>query len=80
MTHVLEINGQLTPDELKQVKAFAEFLISRRRPDLPTATESRPKYINVDALMGMCRGMGGDRTDDELIREAWDHVIDKLDD
>ena len=80
MTQLIETNIPLTEDELRQVKNFAEFLLARRAkpPGLGTAQSSR-KYVNVDALMGLCKGMGGDKSDKELIREAWDDVIDKLD-
>lgn len=80
MTQQLEVNVPLNEEELKQVKDFAEFLVSRRGFKAATpAREARQKYVNVDALMGLCKGMGGDKSDKELIREAWDSVIDKLD-
>ena len=79
MTQTLQVKTALTPEELKQVQDFAEFLVSRRisRPVTPSR-EGRANNIDVDALMGLCKGMGGDKSDKELIREAWDSVIDKL--
>ena len=73
MTQALETTRPLTTEEQKQVQTFAEFLIARRGP-APTPT---PERINVDAVVGLCKGMGRDKTDKELIREAWDAITDK---
>lgn len=67
MTQQLDITLTLTEEERRQVQNFAEFLISRRRSP---ALRPKPKYINVDALAGLCAGMGGDKTAVELAHEA----------
>ena len=73
MTQTLDIQTPrpLTPDERKKVQAFAESLVVGR------ASDSGAPRVNVDALLGMFAGLGGDKSDDELVREAWDDVIAK---
>jgi hypothetical protein len=73
MHRLNELAEKLTPSQVKEVEDFAEFLASRQSAAEP------PRFVNVDALLGMCKGMGGDKSDKELIREAWDAVVDKLD-
>jgi hypothetical protein len=45
----------------------------------PSVTQVKKTYIDVDRLIGLCAGMGGDKSDKQLIREAWDEVVDKYD-
>lgn len=78
MTQTLHLTQPLTDDERKKVQAYAESLIAHRPGS--EATKSAPKYVDVDALMGMLAGMGGDKSDKELVREAWDEIIAKYDD
>jgi hypothetical protein len=87
MHRLSELAEKLTPTQLKEVEDFAEFLITRcavRNAD-PTPTSSAvaqqppANRINVDALIGMFAGMGGDKSDKELIREAWDEIAAKYD-
>jgi hypothetical protein len=33
--------------------------------------------IDVAGLIGLRKGMGGDKSDEELIREAWDEIAAK---
>ena len=77
MTQTLETTAPLTDDERRMVQAYAESLIARRHAAASPAPSAR---INVDALYGMCAGMGGDKPDKELIREAWDDLLKKYDD
>jgi hypothetical protein len=79
MTQTLETTQPLTTDERRQVQDYAEFLISRRESRAATAQDQRPNRINVDALIGMFAGMGGDKSNKELIREAWDEIAAKYD-
>ena len=74
MSRLTELAAKLTPSQLQEVEDFAEFLAARGS-DAGTA---RPIRIDVDSLMGLCQGMGGDKTEKELIREAWDGVVNKL--
>ena len=84
MTRLEKLVARLTPIQVKEVEDFAEFLgvraegtngaASATATTLPTPMN----FIDVDKLMGMCAGMGGDKPDEELIREAWNGVIDKL--
>jgi hypothetical protein len=76
MSRLTELVAKLTSDQLQEVEDFAEFLATRPRPAGP-GTPRHSKPIDVDALVGLCKGMGGDKTDKELIREAWDDLLDK---
>jgi hypothetical protein len=62
MTQTLEIQTPrpLTVDEQKKVQAFAVSLVGGGRVDVrgPGAT-----HVNVDALLGMFAGLGGDKSD-----------------
>jgi hypothetical protein len=80
VTLVLELDEKLTPDELQQVKNFAEFLLARRAANVqtPAATAQR-KYVDVKALAGLCAGMGADKTDVELAHEATEIRAAKFD-
>ena len=77
MTQIVETTTPLTAEERRQVQDFAEFLISRRNGNSPQA--EKPKGIDVDGLIGLCKGMGGDKSDKELVREAWDDLLKKYD-
>lgn len=77
MTQTLNLTQPLTDDERKKVQDYAESLIAGRAN---AQAKSAPKYVDVDALMGMFAGMGGDKSDKELIREAWDDIAAKYDD
>ena len=81
MTQTLETTKPLTDDERRQVQNYAEFLIARREAAAASADpqDRKPNRINVDALIGMFAGMGGDKPDKELIREAWDEIAAKYD-
>jgi hypothetical protein len=74
MSRLTELTAKLTPSQLQEVEDFAEFLATRS----PHGAAAHPSRINADGLMGLCEGMGGDKTDKELVREAWDGVVDKL--
>lgn len=75
MHRLNELAAKLTPAQVKEVEDFAEFLLSQR----PVAPLGAPTdRINLDALMGLCKGMGGDKSDKKLIREAWDDIAAKM--
>lgn len=80
MTRLEQLVARLTPTQVKEVEDFAEFLFSRGGREAlsaPPESADRPKYVNVEALIGLCAGMGGDRSGKELIREAWDGVVEE---
>ena len=81
MTQMLETTKPLTDEERRQVQTYAEFLISRRGGPAATVEPRNPEpnRVNVDAIIGMFAGMGGDKSDKELIREAWDEIAAKYD-
>ena len=82
MNHLNELAAKLTPAQLKEVEDFAEFLVTRRAPETPaapTTADVRPKYLNVDALVGLCAGMGGDKSSVELVHEAYQSRASKAD-
>ena len=69
MHRLNDLAMKLTPEQVKEVEDFAEFLAEKnaiRRAD------QKPVYLNVDAIAGMCAGMGGDKTSVELVHEAND--------
>jgi len=76
MTQTFHVTKPLTDDERRKVQAYAETLIASRPEN---ASPTVPTRIDVDALYGMFAGMGGDKSDKELIREAWDDQLAKYD-
>lgn len=74
MTEVLEITSPLTEDERRQLREFAELLIARRK-----SSPTTQKHVDVAAIRGMFAGLGGEKTDKELVREAWDDITNKYD-
>jgi hypothetical protein len=79
MHRLNELATKLTPAQVKEVEDFAEFLISRAPDEAESARSNGGPGVNVAALTGLCRGMGGDKSDKELIREAWDEIAAKYD-
>jgi hypothetical protein len=73
MTQIVETTKPLTDEERRQVEAYAESLIAKR------SASQRVHRMNTDGLIGLCEGMGGDKSDKELIREGWEDVVAKLD-
>jgi hypothetical protein len=85
MTLILETSTPLTEDQVRQVKTFAEFLAHQNA--VPVATQvvklkndDADSPVNADALLGLCKNMGGHKTDKQLKREAWNHLAAKYDD
>lgn len=74
MTQLIEVSEQLTEDERRRVQAFAQELLARR-----AAPAAEAPQIDVDRLYGMFAGLGGDRPDKELLRQAWDEHLAKHD-
>jgi hypothetical protein len=76
MTQTFHVTKSLTDDERRKVQDYAETLIANRPANAPAPA---PGSIDVDALYGMFAGMGGDKSEKELIREAWDDQLAKYD-
>lgn len=82
MHRLNELATKLTPEQLKEVEDFAEFLISR-----PAQTTKQPalverdgeKYLNVDAVAGMFAGLAPEKSDVELADEAKEAIFEKYD-
>ena len=74
MTQIVDTTKPLTEDERRKVEAYAETLIASR----PAPQSSGTRHIDVDGLIGLCAGMGGDKSDKALIRQAWADVVAKL--
>jgi hypothetical protein len=72
MHRLNELAQKLSPAQLKAVEDFAAFLLTR--PATPGG-----KRMDVDSLIGLCKGMGGDKSDKALVREAWEEVVKKYD-
>ncbi len=80
MHRLNEIAGRLSPAQVKEVEDFAEFLLARRGLLRPDGTgEKRLNRNDVDGMIGMLEGMGGDKSNKELIGEAWDDASAKYD-
>jgi hypothetical protein len=75
MTQTIDVTRPLTEDERQRVQAHAEALIASR----PVGTDKCTERIDVDGLYGMFAGLGGNKSDKELIREAWDEQLAKYD-
>jgi hypothetical protein len=76
VTQTFQVTQPLTEDERRKVQAYAESLIASRPVNAPGSAAGR---IDVDALYGMFAGIGGDKSDKELLREAWDDQLAKFD-
>lgn len=72
----IELERPLTEEERKKVQAFAASLVTSKSNRVVT---QQPTHVEVEALLGMFAGMGGAKTDKELIREAWDEIAAKYD-
>ena len=79
MSHVLEIAEPLTADEAEQVKTFAEFLVQRRPRAAPVTPPPPPHQISFEGWAGCMAHVEPEKSNKQLMREAWDAVIDKLD-
>lgn len=66
MHRLNELAARLTPAQIREVEDFAEFLAARK-PAIPTPPAGR---INVDAVPCICRDLGGDATDKQLLRSS----------
>jgi len=76
MHRLNELATKLTPDQLKEVEDFAEFLISREANAAAPAAE--PRRISFDGWAGCLAGIEPEKSDKEFVREAWDGVIDRI--
>ena len=72
MHRLNELAEKLTPEQVKQVEDFAEFLLSRRRPP-PTVTRNGEEYLNpaaITAAADILAGLPPDKTSVQLQHEA----------
>lgn len=76
MTQLFEVVEKLTPSDRELVKDFAELLLTRKAQ--ARADARGPVYVDVDAIAGMFKGMGGDKSSVELVHEAMDEWAEKL--
>ena len=80
MDRLNELASRLTPAQLTEVEDFAAFLGTRRDSAAATAADrQKSQFVDVDGLTGLCKGMGGDRSGKELVRESWDGIVAKHD-
>lgn len=80
MHRLNELAAQLTPAQVKEVEDFAEFLLSRQGHVTGSAPEAAARNkISFDGWAGCLANVEPEKSNKELIREAWDAVIDKLD-
>jgi hypothetical protein len=79
MTQLLELNGELTKEELEQVKSFAEFLMTRRRAGRTQMHETKQDHkISFEGWLGCLAHVHPEMSDaefkqfilDERVREA----------
>lgn len=78
MHRLNQLAAELTPAQVKQLEDFAEFLIAREKQNAaPARSGAHSSGIEADQLMGLCKDMGGDKSDNELIRAAWDDIAAK---
>lgn len=81
MHRLNELALRLTPEQVKQVEDFAEFLLSRQAAPRQAAVVERDgeKYLDVDAVAGMFAGLAPDKTAVELQHEATEILVAKYD-
>lgn len=80
MHRLNELAARLTEAQVKEVEDFAEFLLSRQQDAAP-ATPKPPEEseLKFDGWAGCLAHVDPQKSNKELIREAWDSVADKLD-
>ncbi len=74
MHRLNELVDKLTPQQLKEVEDFAEFLLTRQPDDRKA---SRPKFLDVDSFAGMFAGLAPEKTAVELADEAKEFIVKK---
>lgn len=82
MHRLNQLATKLTPEQLKEVEDFAEFLISRpaQATKQPALVErDGEKYLNVDSFAGMFAGLAPEKTSVELVHEANEAMAAKYD-
>lgn len=80
MTRLLELTSKLTPDQLKKVENFAETLMRTNEQQDATAGKNRDqKKIRFGSWVGCMAHVEPDKSDKELLREAWDDLLSKYD-
>jgi hypothetical protein len=78
MHRLNELVEKLTPSQVKEVEDFAEFLISRRT--LRASQGQQPEHkISFEGWAGCLAHVDPEKSNKEIIREAWDAVVDKID-
>ncbi len=76
MHRLNELATKLTPDQVREVEDFAEFLLSRPGRQV---RPQREEYLDVDAVAGMFAGLAPDKTAVELVHESNETLAAKYD-
>lgn len=80
MHRLNELVEKLTPNQVKEVEDFAEFLVSRNRVSLPAAADTTPgKRISFEGWAGCMAHVEPDKSNKQLLRAAWDELAAKHD-
>ncbi len=72
MHRLNELAIQLTPEQVKEVENFAEFLLSRKSVAETPPDRSRPNRIDVDALIRIMEKLPVDVDAVDLAHQATD--------
>ena len=78
MHRLNELAAKLTPAQVKEVEDFAEFLIARGEEGTE-ATPRPPRKISFEGWAGALAHVDPQKSNKQLIREAWDEVAAKHD-
>lgn len=80
MHRLNELAAKLTPTAVKEVEDFAEFLLSRQQDASSAAAKPAPEHkISFEGWAGCLAHVEPEKSNKQLVREAWDAVVDKLD-
>jgi hypothetical protein len=77
MHRLNELAAQLTPEQVREVEDFAEFLIRRRGAATATTATAGPveqgSGIRFEGWAGCLKEVEPEKSDRQLVREAWEH-------
>jgi hypothetical protein len=80
MTRLLELTSKLTAEQLKKVENFAENLVrTNEQLDQNAALNGGQKKIRFGSWVGCMAHVEPEKSDKELLREAWDDLLSKYD-
>lgn len=78
MSRLMELTLRLSPAELREVEDFAEFLLTRHHRVSPARdATSGANSISFDRWAGCLSHIDPDKSDKQVLREAWSESIDK---